>query len=137
MCVNTSNPSASDIQELALADGTILWKKVLDLAINDWNKNGNIIPVLSATHPENLSGIRSAIGQRPILLAGIGTQGGGIEKTLEDCLNNDKFGVMISSSRSILYPQIAAGETYLQASERAIKELRDRINTAKRVILDK
>ena len=137
LCVNTSNPSASDIQELVLADGTILWRRVLDIAMNNWNKNGNIIPVLSATHSGNLSGIRSAIGQRPILLAGIGVQGGDIEATLEDCLNDDKFGVMISSSRAILYPEIAEGETYFHASERAIKELRDSINAAKSVILDK
>lgn len=137
VCVNTSNPSASDIQDLVLADGTILWRRVLDIAMNDWNKNGNIIPVLSATHPGNLSGIRSAVGQRPILLAGIGTQGGDIEATLEDCLNDDGFGAMISSSRAILYPEIAEGETYFQASERAIRELRDRINTAKSVVLDK
>ena len=137
VCINTSNLSASDIQELVLADGTVLWRRVLDKAMNEWNKNGNIIPVLSATHPENLSGIRSAVGQLPILLAGIGAQGGEVEVALEDCLNDDGFGIMISSSRAILYPEIAEGETYSQASERSIIELRDRINAAKRVILDK
>ena len=57
LCVNTSNPSAQEIQDLLLADGDPLWKHILTEGMGAWNRNGNIIPVLSATHKENLEGV--------------------------------------------------------------------------------
>ena len=131
LCVNTSNPSASEIQDLQLETGQKLWQHVLQKSMGEWNDNGNIIPILSATHPENLEGIREIAGETPILLAGVGTQGGSLEKSVPLCLDSEGYGIMISASRSIIYPEVRAGETSQDASRRSVIELRDAINQAK------
>lgn len=132
LCVNTSNPSAEQIQNLRLANGLPLWKKILDTSLNEWNYNKNVIPVLSATHSENLDGIREQIGDTPILLAGVGSQGGSIEQTVPLCLDSNGYGLMISASRAILYPEQQEGESLTDASSKAVLKLRDSINAAKR-----
>lgn len=131
LCVNTSNPSASEIQDLRLETGQKLWQDVLQKSMGEWNENGNIIPVLSATHPGNLEGIRETVGETPILLAGVGAQGGSLEESIPLCLDSDGYGIMVSASRTIIYPEMGAGETSQDASRRAVIELRDAINQAK------
>lgn len=131
LCVNTSNPSAKQIQDLPLQDGTPLWKHVLRESMDKWNENGNIIPVLSATHPENLEGIRDIVGDTPILLAGVGTQGGSLEQSVPQCVDSNGYGLMIGASRAILYPKRQSGEELGDASRRAVQELRIAINLAK------
>lgn len=131
LCINTSNNSASTIQNLTLDSGELLWRHILKISMSDWNKNNNIIPVLSATHPDNLKDIRQIIGNTPILLAGVGIQGGSLEKAVPLCLDSNGYGLMISSSRGILYPKPMEGETFVQASTRAIIELKNRINQVK------
>lgn len=131
LCINTSNPSADSIQGLTLESGEPLWKHVLRLSMTDWNANGNIIPVLSATHPENLASVRSTIGDTPILLAGAGTQGGSLAKSVPLCLDRQGFGLLVSASRSILYAPPLPGEHFASASQRAVIELKDAINACK------
>lgn len=131
LCVNTSNPSADQIQSLPLADGTPLWKHVLRQSMQEWDYNGNIIPVLSATHSENLPGIREVVGDAPILLAGVGTQGGSLQESVPTCLDDNGYGLMISASRAILYPERIDGETFMDASRRAVQDLRRDINEAR------
>lgn len=131
LCVNTSNPSAQEVQGLTLADGNPLWRHILRESMTSWNDNGNIIPVLSATHKENLVGIREIIGDTPILLAGIGTQGGSLEESVPECLDSNGYGLMISASRAILYPKRKPGETLQEASRRSVQGLRTSINLAK------
>ena len=132
LCVKTSNPSASEIQDIITSKGMQLWREILSIALNNWNYNENIIPVLSATHGKDLIGIREIIGQIPILLAGVGLQGGSVDKSLKYCLDKEGYGVMISASRSIIYPEILSEESYLGASIREIKKLKEEINNAKR-----
>lgn len=131
LCVNTSNPSAEQVQDLRLSDGSPLWRRILDMSLTDWNYNQNIIPVLSATHLENLDGIREQIGDTPILLAGVGTQGGGLGESIPQTLDSHGHGLMISASRAILYAERMDAESYADASERAVRNLRDSINLAK------
>lgn len=131
LCINTSNPSADAIQGLTLNSGEPLWKHVLKLSMTDWNTNGNIIPVLSATHPENLAGVRSIVGDAPILLAGAGTQGGSLAKSVPPCLDRQGFGLLVSASRSVLYAPPLPGEHFASASRRAVIELKDAINACK------
>lgn len=134
LCVKTSNPSACEIQDIKTDDDVPLWHRVLSIALTDWNYNGNIIPILSATHEKDLMGIREIIGQVPILLAGVGLQGGSIDESLKHCLDNEGYGVMISASRSIIYPERKDGELYTDASIREIKKLKRKINNAKKGI---
>src|SRR5665213_575461 len=103
LCVNTSNPSAQEIQGLMLADGNPLWRHILRESMDSWNYNGNIIPVLSATYKDNLVGIREVVGDAPILLAGVGTQGGSLEESVPVCIDSKGYGLMISASRAVLY----------------------------------
>ena len=133
LCVNTSNPSAQEVQGLTLADGNPLWRHILRESMDSWNYNGNILPVLSATHKENLLGVREVVGDTPILLAGVGTQGGSLEESVPMCLDSNGYGLMISASRAILYPERNAGETLQEASRRSIQDLRTSINLAKAV----
>ncbi|MCW1949257.1 MAG: orotidine-5'-phosphate decarboxylase [Candidatus Shapirobacteria bacterium] len=130
LCVNTSNPSADETQNIPLADGTPYWKFILRKSLEEWGNN-NIIPVLSATHPENLIGIRSLVGQLPILLAGVGSQGGDLNQSVPQCLDKNGYGLMISASRAILYPERQPGESFPDASRRAITDLKNNINQAK------
>jgi orotidine-5'-phosphate decarboxylase len=131
LCVNTSNNSACEVQDLVLDDGCPLWRRILYDCYDKWNDNNNIVPVMSATHPENLVGIRDIIGDCPILLAGVGSQGGSVSETVPNLLNSDGYGLMIGSSRGILYSEKESGETFELAARRKIKMLRDEINQAK------
>jgi orotidine-5'-phosphate decarboxylase len=131
LCVNTSNPSAQNIQGLLLADSTPLWRHILRESMDSWNYNGNIVPVLSATHKENLVGARDVVGDTPILLAGVGTQGGSLEESVPVCLDSNGYGLMVSASRAILYPERNPGETLQEASRRSIQALGVSINLAK------
>ncbi len=132
VCVNTSNPSAQEVQSLQLTDGTKLWQHVLRRCVDDWNDNGNVVPVLSATHPENIVDARKIVGDMPILLAGVGSQGGSLAESVPDLLDSRGYGLMISSSRGILYAEGQPGETFAEASAVAARGLRDAINMAKR-----
>ncbi|MFO0920510.1 MAG: orotidine-5'-phosphate decarboxylase [Candidatus Saccharimonadales bacterium] len=131
LCVNTSNPSAQEVQGLTLADGNPLWRHILRESMDSWNYNGNILPVLSATHKDNLLGVREVVGDTPILLAGVGTQGGSLEESVPICLDTNGYGLMISASRAILYPERSSGETLQDTSRRSIQDLRMSINIAK------
>lgn len=128
LCVNTSNETAEQVQNLRLEDGNPLWRQILNLSLSDWNYNQNIIPVLSATHVDNLEGIRDQIGDTPILLAGVGTQGGSLKESVPISLDSQGYGLMISASRSILYPARKEGEDWTDASARVVRDLRDSIN---------
>ncbi len=131
VCVNTSNSSADTIQNAEMKGGVPLWRFILEKSLNEWNENQNIIPVLSATHQENLKGIRNTIGDTPIVLAGIGTQGGDINSSIPMCLDSQGYGLMVSASRSIIYPERHEGETLEAAMRKHIKILKDSINKAK------
>jgi orotidine-5'-phosphate decarboxylase len=131
LCINTSNPSAEDIQNLTLMNGEPLWRYILKKSMDEWNGNRNILPVLSATHAANLKGVRGIIGDTPILLAGVGAQGGSLEDTVPSVLDSQGYGLMISSSRDILYPDRAPDETLESASANAILTLKQSVNDAK------
>lgn len=97
----TSNPSASDFQDL-LIDKQPLYihvaKKILE-----WNKKyGNCLLVVGATWPEQLKEVRKVVGNMPILVPGMGAQGGDLERTLKAGLTKDKSGLIINSSRGII-----------------------------------
>lgn len=114
----TSNPGAVDLQDLKI-DGEPLYIKVAKKAYSEWNKNNNILLVVGATYPEELGEIRKVIGDIPFLTPGIGAQGGDVEKAVKAGTTADGNGMIINSSRGIIYaenPAIAA------------KTLRDDIN---------
>ena len=133
LCINTSNPSAGEIQDLELKGGVPIWRYVLEMAMTKWNQNNNIIPVVSATHLDNLVGLREIIGEIPLVLAGVGAQGGDLTQALSHVLNADGYGAMISSSRGIIYPEANEVE-YWDAVGNKAHGLRESIRSAIRAI---
>ena len=128
--VKTSNPSSGVVQDVVLQNGQPLWRHILDLVVNRWNRNENMIPVLSSTVGLNMAEIRPLIpDEMPILLAGVGAQGGNYAD-LRNLLNYENVGVFVNSSRGILYPQ--SRELWLIAIEKATIELKESLNNERR-----
>lgn len=100
--VKTSNPGAGEFQDLEI-DGKPLYQVVAEHVVSDWNKNGNCAVVVGATYPEELKIVRGIVGDMPILIPGIGAQGGDLENTIKNGLNSQKQGLIISSSRGIIF----------------------------------
>ncbi len=127
---HTSNPGAADLQDLKVTDedgNTLpLYQHVAKIIANDWNGNGNCALVTGATWPEQLREVRALVGNMPLLVPGIGAQGGDVEAVVRNGRSTDGTGLLISSSRAILY---AGNNTdFAQAARTATLELRDSIN---------
>lgn len=123
----TSNPGGSDLQFLQV-DGKPLYQHVADLVANHWNKNGQCSLVVGATFPQELAQVRQIVGDMPLLVPGIGAQGGDIAATVQAGKTANGTGMMINSSRAILYATPIGDENFAQAARRVALETRDAIN---------
>ncbi|WP_027795879.1 orotidine-5'-phosphate decarboxylase [Paraburkholderia acidipaludis] len=121
----TSNPGGSDLQFLAV-DGKPLYQVVASLAAQKWNASGELGLVVGATFPKEIEAVREIVGEMPLLIPGIGAQGGDVESTVKAGRTANGTGMLINSSRAIIYA--SKGEDYAQAAATAAKETRDRIN---------
>ena len=121
----TSNPGGADFQALDCG-GVPLYLRVAETIARDWNTHGNCALVTGATWPEELGQVRDVVGDMPLLVPGIGAQGGDVEAVMKHGLTTDGTGLMISSSRAILYA--GGGEDFAQAARVAAQDLRDTIN---------
>jgi len=124
----TSNAGAVDFQSLLCNVPPVpghLFEIVARKAA-EWNKHGNVGLVVGATYPEELGLIRQNYPDMLLLIPGIGAQGGDIEVTLRNGLDRQKAGVIINSSRQILYA--SKGKDFAQAARKAAGDLRDKIN---------
>ena len=124
----TSNPGSGDLQGL-VSGGTPLCEIVADLAAREWNENGNVLLVVGATYPEDLGTIRRIVGDMPLLVPGVGAQGGDVEAVVKMGMDSEGFGLIISSSREIIYA--GGGADYAQQSRAAAIKLREAINRAR------
>ena len=122
---HTSNPGAADLQDLDVG-GKPLYQHVARLIAQEWNTHGNCALVTGATWPEQLAEVRALVGDVPLLVPGIGAQGGDVEAVVRNGRTSTGTGLMISSSRAILYA--GKGEDFAQAARAATIELRDSIN---------
>jgi len=123
----TSNAGGSDLQFLDVG-GQPLYQHVARLVAEKWNKNGQCALVVGATFPDELAQVRSIVGDMPLLVPGIGAQGGDIEATVKSGRTAAGMGMMINSSRAILYAQPQGGEDFAAAARRVALETRDAIN---------
>ncbi|MFS8137811.1 MAG: orotidine-5'-phosphate decarboxylase, partial [Thermomonas sp.] len=127
---HTSNPGARDFQELVVSDANNdsapLYQHVARTIAREWNTDGNCALVVGATFPEELKVIRDIVGDMPLLIPGVGAQGGDVEAVVRNGKTADGTGLMINSSRGILYASSAAG--YADAAADAARALRDEIN---------
>jgi orotidine-5'-phosphate decarboxylase len=121
----TSNPGARDLQDLDVG-GRKLYQHVAQTAAREWNANGNCLLVVGATYPGELADVRALVGEMPLLVPGVGAQGGDVEAVVRNGATKDGTGLVISSSRAILYA--GSGPDFADAARAAAIALRDGIN---------
>ena len=143
----TSNPGAGEFQDLPVAidneEGRFLaealgiepkmygyvaklYQHVAYRVAKHWNKNGNCALVVGATYPNELREVRELVGDMPILVPGIGAQGGDVEKTVSAGKDSRGQGIIVNSSRGIIFA--SKGADFAEAARRETEKLRDLIN---------
>ena len=126
----SSNPGARDLQDLQVGTeghAEPVYRRLAASAAG-WNVGGNLGLVVGATYPEELKAVRELCPDMPLLIPGVGPQGGGLEDAVS--LGTDKSGkrAIINSSRQVLYA--SSGSDFAEAARREAVGLRDRINGA-------
>jgi orotidine-5'-phosphate decarboxylase len=124
----TSNAGGSDLQFLDVGGpGTQerLYERVARLAA-EWNGNGQIGLVVGATFPAEIARVRQIVGDMPLLVPGIGAQGGDIKATVTAGRTQTASGLLINSSRAILYA--GQDEHFAATARRVAEETRATIN---------
>lgn len=132
----TSNPGAGEFQDLRFSSGDQVGpieqppdeplylrvaQRVAQRVAGAWNARGNCGLVVGATYPAELRRVRARAGDLPLLVPGIGAQGGSLEATLEAGLDSHGQGLVISASRSILYA--SDGRDFAEAARREAQRL--------------
>ena len=127
----TSNPGAGEFQDLIVDDcsygDTPLFGMVAANVFRDWNEHGNVGLVVGATYPEELEKVRKTVGDMPILIPGVGAQGGDLEKAVRNGKDSNNQGMIINSSRGIIFA--SGGEDFAAAARRETQKLTNEINT--------
>lgn len=145
----TSNPAAGEFQDLPIAISDLpsdyrekfgdlaelsemlgkstapLYMVVAFIIAKRWNVNGNLGIVVGATYPEELFEIRKVVGEAPILIPGLGAQGGDLEATVKAGLNSQKQGIILSASRGIIFA--SKGEDFAEAARAETEKLNDQV----------
>jgi orotidine-5'-phosphate decarboxylase len=126
----TSNPGGSDLQFLNVGSGEPLYLHVAKLAAQKWNSSGQISLVVGATFPEEITKVRAIVGDMPLLIPGIGAQGGDIDTTVNAgrIAGAPGAGMIINSSRAILYA--SSGADFAQAARVVAQSTRDALRSA-------
>lgn len=125
----TSNPGGSDLQFLTLDNGQPLYLYLAELIATQWDQHQQCGLVVGATYPDEIRAVRAVVGDRPLLIPGIGAQGGNIEQTVAAGADQTQQGMLINSSRAILYA--SQGEDWLQAAAQVARDTQRAINVAR------
>ncbi len=120
----TSNAGSEEIQNL-IVDGEPLYLHVARRTYEKWNYNGNCALVAGATYPEELKMIRGVVGRMPLLIPGVGFQGGGLKEVLENGLDDENGGLAINSSRGVIYA--SSGPDFAEVARRKVKEMNEEV----------
>jgi orotidine-5'-phosphate decarboxylase len=124
----TSNKGAVDFQSLQCKTGRghkMLFEIVAE-KVNEWNIAGNLGLVVGATYPEELKLIRTRYPEMPLLIPGVGTQGGELSQVVKYGVDITRQKTIINSSRQILYA--SKSNDFAAAARQAAQALRDGIN---------
>lgn len=124
----TSNVGARDLQDL-LVDGKPLYQHVALRAARDWNTHGNCALVVGATYPAELAQVRALVGDMPLLVPGVGAQGGDAEEVVLRGSTPSGTGLMVSASRAVLYA--SSGADYADAARAEAQRLRTTLGAAR------
>lgn len=124
--VHDSNPSAGEFQDLELRDGRKVYEVVAERVAKEWNVNGNVWVEGGATYPEQLRRIRAIVGEdMPMLVAGIGPQGGSVE-SLRGLFGTNRNRLLVNSSRGIIFAGIG-NDDYIGEARKAAMKIRESI----------
>ena len=132
----TSNPGGDDLQSqrLASVEGQpLLYEHVARLAQGPWNLNGQLGLVVGATYPKEIERVRALAPTLPLLIPGVGAQGGDAAATVKAAMSGPQGSApgstIVNSSRAILYA--SSGTDYTQAARRVALHTRDILNAAR------
>lgn len=126
--VRTSNPGAGEFQDIPVGpEQEPLYMVVARRVAQEWNSHGNCAIVVGATYPDELRRVRFLVGDLPILIPGIGAQGGEVAATVKAGQDSRGRGMIISASRSIIFA--SQGSNFAEAAREATERLRLEINT--------
>jgi len=132
----TSNPGGDDLQSQRLSSvpgEPLLYEHVARLAQGPWNLNGQLGLVVGATYPAEIERVRAIAPTLPLLIPGVGAQGGDAAATVKAGWRGDAQGtvapIIVNSSRAILYA--SAGEDFAQAARREALKTRDLLQAAR------
>ncbi len=120
----TSNPGAGELQDL-VCDGGPLWETVAKRVSTDWNVAANCMLVVGGTYPDEMRRIRAIAPEMPFLVPGVGAQGGDVAAVVAAGLDARGKGLLISSSRAILFSDDPGDSA---------RKLRDEINVAREAV---
>lgn len=119
----TSNPGAGEFQDL-MVDGKPLYQIVAENVTSSWNENGNVGLVMGATSSEELRRIREVLSEVPLLIPGVGAQGG----TAEEVVPVAKERFLVNSSRGIIFA--SNGEDFAESARRETLKLHEQIGNS-------
>ena len=121
----TSNPGSGDFQSLVV-DGDPLYLHVARRVAHDWNTIGDCGLVVGATYPDELRRVRAEVGDLPLLVPGVGAQGGDVDATVAAGATPDGYGMVVNSSRAILYA--SRGDDFADAARAEAERTRDALS---------
>ena len=127
----TSNPGGDDLQAQRLSSvaGTpLLYEHIAQLAQGPWNKNGQLGLVVGATYPQEIERVRQLAPTLPLLIPGVGAQGGDAAATVRAGLS-EHGPIIVNSSRAVLYA--SAGKDFATAARQAALDTRATLNSAR------
>jgi orotidine-5'-phosphate decarboxylase len=132
----TSNAGGSDFQSLSVGkhagNDELLYERIARLAATQWNASGQLSLVVGATFPAELAKVRAIVGDMPLLVPGVGAQGGDVQATVTAGSDGAGYGMMINSSRAILYA--SSGTDFAQVAAGVAQQTRDAIRSAKQAV---
>ena len=118
----TSNSSASEIQDMSLESKELLYEQIAKLAVK-WNKNDNVGLVVGATVPEEINRVRKIAHNLPLLIPGIGAQGGDLKKSMK--YGNQNGVALINISRGISYAGDLSEKSIRKSALEYLDKMRD------------
>jgi orotidine-5'-phosphate decarboxylase len=139
----TSNPGGDDLQAQVLEGGERVFERVARLAAGAWNRNGQVGLVVGATYPAEVARVRELAPTLPLLIPGVGAQGGDAAATVQagwrggsqgdagrpDGAGHDTTGpIIVNSSRAVLYA--SAGADFARAARQVADATRQQLNAA-------
>jgi len=125
----TSNPGSGELQSVRDANGEALYETVAKRAATEWSKRAAVGLVVGATKPDELRRVRELVGDLPLLVPGVGAQGGDAATVVRNGATSDGTGLIVNSSRAVLYA--SDGDDFAAAARSAATSLRDELNAAR------